>query len=83
MAAEYGCEVVVDLSKLEHLPDASCYNNNWYKSGDGFIFVKCLEEYDQVNIYISDQMNGYKVFLISDHYNHDGIYSGEVGLMWT
>lgn len=28
-------------------------------------------------------VDGYKVFLISDHWNDEDIYSGEVGFEWT
>ena len=83
MTTKYGCELVVDLSRLEHLPEVSYYNNNWYKNREVFIFVKCLEDYNQVDIYISDKVDGHKVFLISDHWNDEDIYSGEIGLEWT
>lgn len=78
-----GCEVTIDLTKLKHIPQESCYNNNWYKSDKAYFFVHCMEECNQIDIYFSETLGGSKSFLISAHWNEDDVYSGELGKQWT
>lgn len=78
-----GCEVNIDITKLEHIPQESCYNNNWYKSDGAYFFVHCLEQYNQVDIYFSKTLGGSKEFLISSEWNEYEVYSGELGKQWT
>ena len=82
MTTEFGCEVTIDISKLEHVPEESCYSNNWYKGDHVYFFVHSMEEYDQVDIYFSKTLGGSKTFPMSAYHNYDGVYSGELGDQW-
>ena len=76
-------EVTVDLNLLKHIPEKSVYNNNWYEINKySYLFVHCLEEYNQVDFYIANSLVGEKVFLFSGQADDD-IYTGYLGDKWT
>lgn len=77
-------EIVIDASLLKHIPESSAYNNNWYEiNKDSYLFVHCDEEFNQVDLYIANSLEGEKVFLFSGQADEDDIYSGFLGDKWT
>lgn len=77
-------EIVIDVNLLKHIPESSVYNNNWYEiNKNSYLFVHCLEEWNQVDLYISNSLGGERTFLFSDQTNETDIYSGSLGDRWT
>ena len=80
MDTKYGCEVVVDLSKLEYLQDFSFGETSYYKSDNRFIIVIHNQISGTVDIFSSYSSDGENYqHLIRDIKNDTGVYSGELG----
>lgn len=75
----------IDLTELEHLPEKSVYNNNYYRhkksNADTTLFVHTNEEYNTENIYVVS--GDKKIFLGSCQFCDDGNMEINLGEMYT
>ena len=48
--------IKIDIAKMKHLKEKSCYNNNYYSFGNAGIELlqKCNEEYETYDYYLID-----------------------------
>lgn len=62
----------IDLSRMKHLKDKSCYNRNYYSYGNTNVELLqiCLEDYNQCDYFLINS-DGHQVFLGSSDSNCD------------